>query len=239
MMSLRSRWFSAMSTRKGFFCSCNGTPCSERDAPGASSKSHARLKPNELPHYAAVGTASRVDEPQQLIRLLPHEWLTAARLHIEPHQGLGVGAAQVESPLGEFHRQSVGEVDGEGAALVLLPHAREDRGRGGAELPVDLAADGIEPHALAHERRERPTLCDHLQHDEPGDHAAVAVGECTEVVVRAHLAAIDAIDLPHLLLDESMTGLAEYRLAPMAADQVDGVPGETRVVHDTPASLPR
>src|SRR6185437_8790188 len=41
------------------------------------------------------------------------------------------------------------------------------------------------------------------------------------------------------LLDESVTGLAEYRLAPMAADQVDGVPGETRVVHDTPASLPR
>src|SRR5690348_11267855 len=172
MMSLRSRWFSAMSTRNAFFCSCKGTPCTGRDASGASSKSHARLKPPDLPAVSRSGP-SGIYEPQYLVRLLPHQRLAPECLDVETHQRLGVGAAQVESPLRELHREPVGEVESERAALVLRAHAGQNRLRIGLQVPVDLAADRVEPHALADECRQRPALRDHLQDDEPGNHAAV------------------------------------------------------------------
>src|SRR6185437_10679747 len=45
----------------------------------------------------------RIEVPKKLLRLLAHQRLAAARLDIEPHQRLGVRAAQVEAPLPEFH----------------------------------------------------------------------------------------------------------------------------------------
>ena len=41
-----------------------------------------------------------------------------------------------------------------------------------------------------------------LEHEQPRDHPAVAVGELPEVVVGAHLAAVDGVLRPHPLLDE-------------------------------------
>ena len=66
-----------------------------------------------------------------------------------------------------------------------------------------------------------PLLAHRLQHQQPRDHAAVAVGEVAEIVVRAHLAAIRAVHLAHLLLDERMAGLAQHRLAAVLAHDVD------------------
>jgi len=75
-------------------------------------------------------------------------------------------------------------------------------------VPVDLAAGRKEPHALADEFRQgQAALTDHLQHQQPRNHAAIAVGELPEVVMSAHLTAIDAVDLTHLLLDESVPDL--------------------------------
>ena len=56
-------------------------------------------------------------------------------------------------------------------------------------------------------------------------------------MMRAHLPAVDRIDLAHLLLDEGMSGTALHRLAAEPPDDVDGVPGQARVVDDARAGV--
>src|SRR6185312_14572230 len=56
-------------------------------------------------------------------------------------------------------------------------------------------------------------------------------------MMRAHLSAISAIDLAHLLLDERMPRLAEHGHTAVLADDVHGIPGEPRIVHDASAGL--
>src|SRR6185369_8743879 len=68
-------------------------------------------------------------------------------------------------------------------------------------------------------------------------HAAVGVGKLAEIMMRAHLAAIDRVDLAHLLLDERMARLALHRLAARCLDDVERVPSEPRVVHDPIAGV--
>src|SRR5690242_13455346 len=55
--------------------------------------------------------------------------------------------------------------------------------------------------------------------------------------MRAHLTTVGAVDFPHLLLDERMPGLAQHRLAAMAANDVYGVPGQARIVNDAGTGL--
>src|SRR6185312_12067155 len=85
--------------------------------------------------------ASGFDQSQQLLGLLAHQRLAAATLDVQPHERLRVGAAQVEPPLREFHREPVGQIDAERIALVLLPRPAQDRFRIRFQVPVDLAAD--------------------------------------------------------------------------------------------------
>ena len=56
-------------------------------------------------------------------------------------------------------------------------------------------------------------------------------------MVRAHLAAVGAVDLTHLLLDEGVPRLAEHRHAAVRAHDVERVPGEARVVDDARTGL--
>src|SRR5204862_7249962 len=122
----------------------------------------------------------------------------------------GVRSAQVEAPGVKFHRQTVGQVDRLGLRLVVCAYAREDRLRLRGKVAVDLPARREESHALPDERRERlAALADHREHQEPGDHAAVAVGELAEVMEGAHLPAVRGIDLAHLLLDGRVYWLAQ------------------------------
>ena len=56
-----------------------------------------------------------------------HQRRIGARLNVQAHQRLGVGAAQIEAPAIEFHRQPIGEVDRACARLVVVLHARQHR----------------------------------------------------------------------------------------------------------------
>src|SRR6185437_7107314 len=144
---------------------------------------------------------------QQFLGLGLHEAHRAARLDIETNQGLGVGAAQIEAPVGEFEGHPVGAVEHDGLRRI----ARFEGGDGGPGIGhavVELAAHGEKADALAHQLGERQAgLAQDLAHQQPGNHAAVAIGETPEIMMRAHLAAVDAIDLAHALLDEGMAGL--------------------------------
>ncbi len=50
-----------------------------------------------------------------------------------------------------------------------------------------------------------------LRNEQPWDHAAVAIGEAPEIVVRAHLPAVYPVHLAHALLDEGMAGFRQHR----------------------------
>src|SRR5579863_1248141 len=83
---------------------------------------------------------SPLDELQHLGGFLAHQRLAPACLDVEAHQRLGIGAAQIEAPLVEFHRQSVRQVDRLGKRLIVRAHPLDDRGGAGCELAIDLPA---------------------------------------------------------------------------------------------------
>ena len=55
--------------------------------------------------------------------------------------------------------------------------------------------------------------------------------------MRAHLAAVDAVDLAHALFDERVTGFRQHRLTTARLDHLDGVPGQARIMHHLAARL--
>lgn len=161
----------------------------------------------------------------------------ATRFYVEPQQRFGVGAAQVEAPVGEFHAEAVGGVDGcllrgeVGADAI-------DRRRDVGDAVVDLATARECGNAFIDQLRQRLAGFGHQRSDQqPWDHAAIAIGEVAEVVVRAHLAGIDGILGAHAFLDEGVAGLRLDGDAARLRDLVDGVPGEAGVVDDLGAGL--
>src|SRR6266850_7581467 len=105
-------------------------------------------------------------------------------------------------------------------------------------MPVNLTTRREQAYPLPDQRRQRLTaLADDGEHEQPGNHAAVAVGELAKIMVGAHLPAVRGIDLAHLVLDERMSGFAQYRRAAIAAYDVERVPGEARVMHDARSGL--
>src|SRR5579862_9325751 len=83
-------------------------------ASGECRRSHKLIRPRAAATLARPyerSVASAVNEPEYLGGLLAHQRLVRARLDVEPHQGLGIRAPEIEAPLGEFHRETVGEVD--------------------------------------------------------------------------------------------------------------------------------
>src|SRR5690606_2926720 len=71
---------------------------------------------------------------------------------------------------------------------------------------------------------------------QPGDHAAVAVGEVSEVVVGAHFAAVNRVFVAHSLFDEGVAGFAFDGFAAGGFDQLQGIPGQAGVVDDFAAA---
>src|SRR6202163_1792529 len=120
----------------------------------------------------------------------------------------------------------------------MRSHACEDRFGVGAQVPVNLTTRREQAYPLPDQRRQRLTaLADDGEHEQPGNHAAVAVGELAKIMVGAHFTAVRGVDLAHLLLDERMSGLTQYRRATIAAHDVERVPGEARVMHDARPGL--
>ncbi len=50
--------------------------------------------------------------------------------------------------------------------------------------------------------------------------------------MRTHLATVDRVLRAHALLDERMTGLGLHRRATQSRHDIDGIPGQTRIVND-------
>src|SRR3546814_19410190 len=73
-------------------------------------------------------------------------------------------------------------------------------------------------------------FADQLCDQQPRNRAVVAIREVAEVVMRAHLAAVDRVLGAHALLDERVAGLALYRLAAGRGHPVAGVPAQPRVM---------
>ena len=112
------------------------------------------------------------------------------------------------------------------------------RGLGVGHLIVDLATARVSRLALAHQAGQWLAGDAHqLGNQQPGDHAAVAIGEIAEVVMRAHFAAIDGVFETHALLDEGVAGLALHGDTASLFDDVDGVPGQAWIVNDFFARL--
>ena len=66
----------------------------------------------ECPHLVVgLDGAEGVQEGQQVGRFFLHERFVAAGLDVQAYQGLGVGGADVEAPVGEVDGEAVGAVD--------------------------------------------------------------------------------------------------------------------------------
>ncbi len=93
--------------------------------------------------------------------------------------------------------------------------------------------------ALFDKRCKRLTRCRHnLRHQEPRNHAAVAVSKIAEIVVRAHFPTINGIHTPHGFFDERVARFTLLCRAASGFRNVDSVPGEPRVVnHDLVTAL--
>src|SRR5690606_34949086 len=156
---------------------------------------------------------------------------------VEPEQRLGIRGAQVETPVVELDADAVDVLDPLRTRRVLLldaPHRR----RGVFDAPVDLAARRKERHPFLDELGKLGAALAHdLREQQPRNHAAVGIRETAEIVMRAHLAAVDRVDLAHRLLDERMAGLALHGLAAGALDEIDRAPREPRIVHDRLAGI--
>ena len=156
---------------------------------------------------------------------------------VQSQQRFGIGHAQIHPPVRKLEAHAIGSVQ----CGVLLGEVRlhgSEHGLRVVDGVVDLAAARVGGHARADQFGEFPALAAHQFGDQqPGDHAAVAVGEVAEVVMGAHLTAVDGVFLAHALLDEGMAGLALDRLAAVLLADVDGVPGQPRVVDDPGARV--
>ena len=113
----------------------------------------------------------------------------------------------------------------------MLQHGLEHLA-GIADGHVDLAADRVGLDTFVHQLGQALVLlAHHLGHQQPGDHAAVAVAEVAEEMMRAHLAAIDGVGLAQGFLHEGVARFALDGLAAMLSRHVLGVPDQTRIVH--------
>ncbi len=101
------------------------------------------------------------------------------------------------------------------------------------QLAVDLPARREGRHAVTHQLAQGlPFQAQQLGHQQPRDHPAVAVGKITEVVVSAHLTAVNGVFFTHALFDEGVARFGHHRLAARGLHHVDGVPGEAWVMND-------
>ena len=191
-----------------------------------------------LKHLGAEALVVRrptINQSFKLSHLGFHQFFAAAAFHVQAQQRLGVRAPQAEAPVGELDADAVGAVH----TRVQLGVERQDlldRALDVGDLVVDLAAARERCDALVDQLGQGFAGDAHQFGDQqPRDVAAVAVGEIAEVVVGAHLAAIDGVFGAHALLDEGVAGLALDRNAARSFDLLNGVPSQAWVVDDLAA----
>src|SRR5690606_8103957 len=140
------------------------------------------------------------------------------------------------SPVVELHTQAIDEAHAFGANGVFGFNGGDDFG-GIADGAVDFAAGRVGfDSGVDQGRQGLARLAQAFGDQQPGDHAAVAVGEVSEVVVGAHFAAVDRVFVAHSLLDEGVAGFAFDGFAAGGFDQIQGVPGQAGVVNDFAAA---
>src|SRR6267154_6499248 len=84
--------------------------------------------------------ALRLEHRQELGSLVLQESHGAARLDVEPYQGFGIRAAQIEAPVRELEGHAVGPIEDDGPRRVACFEGRD--GRLGIRDPeIELAAD--------------------------------------------------------------------------------------------------
>src|ERR1700734_4083999 len=84
--------------------------------------------------------ALRFQHRQQLLGLRLHQTLRAARLDVEPYQGFGVRAAQIEAPILKFEGYPVGAIQNDGLRCIACLEGSDGR-LGVGDPVVELAAD--------------------------------------------------------------------------------------------------
>src|SRR6266478_6769080 len=95
---------------------------------------------NDLRSVIRGDRALRLQHRQQLIGLVAQEIHRAARLDIEPYQGFGIRAPQVEAPLRELEGYAVGPVEDDGLRRIARFEGRDGR-LGIGDPEIELAAD--------------------------------------------------------------------------------------------------
>ena len=121
---------------------------------------------------------------------------------------------KVEAPFGEGHGEAV-DMGGfrAGKGGVLCFHAGDDGGHV-VHAGIDLAAAREGAHPVVHTFGQAfAGIAQQLRHEQPRDHARIAVGEIAEIMVRAHLAAVEGVFRAHSLLDEGMPGFGFHGYA--------------------------
>src|SRR5260221_13954524 len=84
--------------------------------------------------------ALRLQHHQEFHGLVLEESQRAARLDVEPYQGFGIRAAQVEAPIRELEGHAVGTIEDHGLRRIAGLEGRDRRlGIGGPK--IELAAD--------------------------------------------------------------------------------------------------
>src|ERR1700693_3753870 len=94
--------------------------------------------------------AWRLQQRQHLLGLRLKEIHRAADLDIEPYQGLGVRAAQIEAPVRELERHAVGSIQNEGLRRIACLEGRDGRLRL-RDPKIELTADRTQPDPLPHQ----------------------------------------------------------------------------------------
>src|SRR5260370_29416732 len=95
---------------------------------------------NDLRSVIRSHRALRLQQPQQLVSLVAQEIHRAARLDVEPYQGFGIRAAQIEAPICELEGHAVGSIEDDGPRRIARFEGRDGR-LGIGEPKIELAAD--------------------------------------------------------------------------------------------------
>src|SRR5882724_1127710 len=109
---------------------------------------------NDLCSVIRRDRALRLQHCQQLVGLVAQELHRPARLDIEPYQGLGIRAAQIEAPIRELEGDPVGTIQDDGLLGIACFEGRDGR-RGIGDPKIELAADRKQADTLTHQLGKR------------------------------------------------------------------------------------
>src|SRR5579863_1304808 len=109
---------------------------------------------NDLCSMVRRDRALRLQYGEQFVGLVAEELHRSARLDVEPYQGFGIRAPQIEAPIRELEGHAVGSIEDDGARRIACLEGRDGR-LGVGDPKIELAADRKRADTLVHQLRER------------------------------------------------------------------------------------